>query len=154
MLSLYDIAENKTNGSIAYFKKGTAQVHCRFVFGCIVFGDIEDQITINGKFIKIKPLEFDYAYYMAGTIHRTNGPALINNNSKQWWVNDMRHRLDGPAVEWSNGSLEWWINDLRHRLDGPAIEWGNGNLEWWINGKRLSYDKERMLNTWYENRSK
>ena len=31
------------------------------------------------------------------------------------------HRVDGPAIEYSNGTKEWYINGKRHRLDDPAI---------------------------------
>jgi len=45
----------------------------------------------------------------------------------------IRHRLDGPAVEYSNGSKEWRVNDKRHRLDGPAVEYSNGSKVWSVN---------------------
>jgi hypothetical protein len=47
-------------------------------------------------------------------------------NYREWVLFD-RHSLlsrrDGPAVE-SFDSLykEWWLNGVRHRLDGPAID--------------------------------
>lgn len=37
-----------------------------------------------------------------------------------------------------------------HRLDGPAVVFDNGVKIWWINGIRLSIDKEKLLNIWYE----
>ena len=40
------------------------------------------------------------------------------------------HRLDGPAIEWSNGKL--------HRLDGSAVEWKYDHKEWWVDGKKLT----------------
>ena len=33
------------------------------------------------------------------------------------------HRLDGPSREFKDGYKEWYINGIRHREDGPAIEW-------------------------------
>ena len=50
----------------------------------------------------------------------------------------MLHRLDGPAIEFSNGNKRWYQNDCLHRLDGPAIEWSDGTREWYINGDRYS----------------
>ena len=44
------------------------------------------------------------------------------------------HRLDGPAVEFTDGTKEYWVEDQQHRLDGPAIEWADGSKEYWING--------------------
>jgi hypothetical protein len=46
----------------------------------------------------------------------------------------MRHRLDGPAIEWADGDKSWYVNGKRHRLDGPAVEYTNGNRSWYVNG--------------------
>jgi hypothetical protein len=32
---------------------------------------------------------------------------------KEWFMNDKRHRTDGPAIEWPDGTKEWFLND-RH----------------------------------------
>jgi hypothetical protein len=40
---------------------------------------------------------------------------------------------DGPAIEY-DGRKEWWRFGVRHRVDGPAIEYGSGRKEWWLNG--------------------
>ena len=34
----------------------------------------------------------------------------------------LQHNEKGPAVEWYDGDKEWWINGMYHRTDGPAIE--------------------------------
>ena len=34
----------------------------------------------------------------------------INKWNKQWWLNDKRHREDGPAIEYPDGTKEWWLN--------------------------------------------
>ena len=34
----------------------------------------------------------------------------------------------------SDGTKQWWINGLLCRGDGPAIEWSNGDKEWYIDG--------------------
>ena len=49
-----------------------------------------------------------------------------------------RHRVYGPAVEYTDGSREWYQHGLRHRLDGPAIEFPDGRCAWYINGKVLT----------------
>jgi hypothetical protein len=53
----------------------------------------------------------------------------------------IRHREDGPAIEYINGDKVWYLNGKRHRMDGPAIEYISGAKEyisgvksWWING--------------------
>lgn len=67
-----------------------------------------------------KPQE-EYYYFNNGSVHRSDGPAIITYNSKNWLQRGVRHRLDGPAIEWTNGSREWWKANNRHRPDGPAL---------------------------------
>ena len=57
------------------------------------------------------------------------------NGSKAWYLNDKRHREDGPAVEYADGSKEWYLNGKLHREGGPAVEYANGNKLWYLNGK-------------------
>ena len=48
---------------------------------------------------------------------------------------NIRHRLDGPAVErGDDGYKAWYVNDKQHRLDGPAVEYAGGYKEWWVDG--------------------
>jgi hypothetical protein len=63
------------------------------------------------------------------------------NGTKYWYVNDKRHREDGPAVEYANGGKEWYIDGKRHRLDGPAIEYANGYKAWYIDNKELTKEE-------------
>ena len=73
--------------------------------------------------------------------HRLDGPAVEwSDGSKQWWINNKLHRLDGPAVEWLDGRKAWYVNGDKHRLDGPAIEWSDGGKQWWVNNKRHRLD--------------
>lgn len=39
-------------------------------------------------------------------------------------------------TESADGRREWWLNGVPHREDGPAIEWPDGRREWWLHGKR------------------
>ena len=64
-----------------------------------------------------------------------------NNGDKLWYQNGKLHRLDGPAVEWSDGDKFWYQNGKRHRLDGPAIEWATGSKAWYIEGKELTEEE-------------
>lgn len=67
--------------------------------------------------------------------HREDGPAIEwVDGGKEWYLNGKRHRKDGPALERGNGDREWFLNNKRHRLDGPAIEYGNGEKVWYVNG--------------------
>jgi hypothetical protein len=58
--------------------------------------------------------------------------------TKHWYINDKRHREDGPAMEWVNGDKYWYINGKCHREDGPAMECVNGDKYWFIDGKLLT----------------
>src|SRR6056297_164541 len=76
--------------------------------------------------------------------HREDGPALeYANGTKSWWLNGELHREDGPAVEWSDGTKSWFLNGKRHRGGGPAIEGANGYKEWWLNGVELTEEEWR-----------
>ena len=63
------------------------------------------------------------------------------------------HRTDGPAIELPDGTKQWWLDGELHRTDGPALEYPNGNRLWIINGKRLSPEKEAILNQWWDNKN-
>ena len=68
--------------------------------------------------------------------HRLDGPAIEwSNGSNLWYVNNKRHRLDGPAVKYADGGKMWYVNGKQHRLDGPAVEYADGSKEWWVNNK-------------------
>ena len=62
----------------------------------------------------------------------------FSDGSRGWHINDVRHRIDGPAVEWADGGREWYVNGVRHRTDGPTVERANGTREYWIHGVELN----------------
>jgi len=77
-----------------------------------------------------------YADKAMEIFHRLDGPAIeYSDSSKSWYVNGKLHRLDGPAIEYSKGYKAWYVNDTRHRLDGPAIEYSDGYKEWYVDGQ-------------------
>ena len=49
----------------------------------------------------------------------------------------IRHREDGPAVEYANGYKEWWQNGQLHRLDGPAAEYTDGDKYYYYQNKEF-----------------
>jgi hypothetical protein len=69
-----------------------------------------------------------------------NGGELweFNTGDKYYYLNNRRHRKDGPAVEFANGDKVWYINGILHREDGPAIECANGYYRWYLHGECLS----------------
>lgn len=51
---------------------------------------------------------------------------------------NIRHRVDGPAMEWYDGGSRWLQNGKVHRMDGPAIIWPSSTKEWWIDGECIT----------------
>lgn len=39
------------------------------------------------------------------------------------------HKEDGPALVTTDGHYEYWVDNKRHRLDGPAVEYGSPHIE-------------------------
>jgi len=66
---------------------------------------------------------------------------VYDNGDKHWYLNDKRHREDGPAIECANGDKVWYLNDKCHREDGPAVEYVNGYKAWYLNDKYLTKDE-------------
>jgi hypothetical protein len=58
-----------------------------------------------------------------------------------WHLNGLRHRTDGPAIEWADGDKSWYSNGLLHRTAGPAIEWASCSIEWYLDGRYLTFDE-------------
>ena len=79
---------------------------------------------------------------LEGLLHRIDGPAVEwSDGSKEWYVNGEWHRIDGPAVVRRNEYKTWWVNGQLHRVDGPAVVRSNGTKEWWIEGEDLTEDE-------------
>jgi len=51
-------------------------------------------------------------YYKGYMIHRDIGPAIDNKHcvNKEWYLNGLRHREDGPAVK-NFGNTLWYIKN-------------------------------------------
>ena len=78
-------------------------------------------------------------WYQNGRHHRLDGPAIEwSDGGKSWYQNGERHRVDAPAIEYSNGDKYWYQNGNLHRLDGPAVKYADGSVQYWENGKQIS----------------
>ncbi len=77
-------------------------------------------------------------YYLNGVLHREDGPAReMANGDKSYWINGKCHR-DGdlPSIICSNGEKYYSINGLLHREGNmPAIDYPNGDKSYWNHGK-------------------
>ena len=51
------------------------------------------------------------------------------------------HRIDGPAIEYTDGSKQWYQKGLLHRTDGPAVKWADGDEFWYINDRMMTEDE-------------
>lgn len=73
-------------------------------------------------------------------------PICKNNNGvKIWSIDGVRHRIDGPALEWPNGLKAYYSEGLCHRLDGPAIINEHAIMSWFYKGYQLPGD---AINSW------
>ena len=68
-----------------------------------------------------------------------------DNGTKFWYLNDKRHREDGPAMEFADGPKYWYLNGKRHREDGPAIEYANGDKYWYLNDKEVTEEEHKRM---------
>lgn len=70
-----------------------------------------------------------------GKLHREDGPAIEKSNgSKEYWVNGIRHRINGPAIDRQFERI-WYLNGEFHRINGPAIQRINDCKQWFQYGK-------------------
>ena len=67
-----------------------------------------------------------------------------NGHTKKWWLKNLLHREDGPAIECSSGARFWFQNGKRHRIGGPAVMEACGNMEWWENGKHIKVTPRQL----------
>jgi len=110
---------------------------------------------------KDKPYEVDIdgtkRWYQNNLLHREDGPAVeYTNGTKYWYQNNLLHRDDGPAVEHASGTKCWYQNGVAHREDGPATEHANGDKHWYKNGELHREDGPAIeyangTKAWYKN---
>ena len=60
------------------------------------------------------------------------GKYLIEFNiwkDKMWFYNDLLHREDGPAIEYSTDAFEWYLEDKRYTKEDWKLEMRHRKLE-------------------------
>jgi|TARA_R110000851_G_scaffold169814_1_gene316109 hypothetical protein len=67
----------------------------------------------------------------------------IDRLGNKFWrlPNIIKHRTDGPAIEWVDGDKWWFLNGEQHRIDGPAIECMDGSTQWWLHDAEMTFDE-------------
>ena len=93
---------------------------------------IEDDGTIN--------------YYLGDLHHNPEGPAVIGfaGRHKEYWFKGLRHRIEGPAIEYLDGDYEYWEKGRRHNSQGPA-KCIDGVVEYWIDGRKYANEDEYIM---------
>lgn len=152
----YDIVTLDNDNSTRYYKKGTEILHR--LDGPALYAYNRTEWWVNDKLHRIGGPAVEWVsgskeWYINGYPHRIDGPAIELKRIKEWHVNGKLHRVDGPAIQYANGDYIWMVNGKCHKLDGPAVDY-DGTKEWWIDGKRMSPEKENIMNIWYENGNK
>jgi hypothetical protein len=83
-------------------------------------------------------------YNVNNQYHRLDGPAIeYSNGNKYWYKNGLPHREDGPALEFYYGEKWWYKNGKQHREDGPAIERFDGEKRYWYNGEYFDVETDK-----------
>tara|TARA_B110000503_G_C7114828_1_gene399881 strand:+ start:944 stop:1201 length:258 start_codon:yes stop_codon:yes gene_type:complete len=57
---------------------------------------------------------------------------------KCYFENSIYQSLDNKVMAHSKTYSVLWLTGVRHRDDGPAVEYANGNKEWYYHGKHIS----------------
>jgi hypothetical protein len=68
---------------------------------------------------------------------------IVYKDRTEWYLNNMLHREDGPAIEYADGDKHWYLNGKRHREDGPACKLEDGYKAWFWKGKIITKKKLR-----------
>ena len=72
--------------------------------------------------VEVDEYGVSYYYNHAGQLHRVEGPAIIyTNGDKSCWLNGYRHRIGGPAVVW-HGSVEWWLYGVQYTEEAYHLQ--------------------------------
>ena len=73
----------------------------------------------------------------------------IDHEGNKFYYSDramvIRHKLNGPAVEWADGDKEWSVNGTLHRGDGPAIMSALNGNKWFLNGREVTEEEHAQL---------
>lgn len=70
--------------------------------------------------------------------NRFEGHCYVEKWAAQYWIKKGKilHRDDGPAAVFDNGDKTWVINNLFHRLDGPAMFNGD-EITYYISDEKI-----------------
>lgn len=76
-----------------------------------------------------------------GNVHREDDLPAVHYEtavpSDEWFTHGVHTRIGKPATVYDNGNTTWYVNDQKHRIDGPAVDWKTKTF-WFINGIELT----------------
>ena len=114
--------------------------------------EFDDHMRLLGKgehnfddtIVKINDMEIMYLCNKTKNVHRENGPAhiVVGNHESwfcDWYVNDIKHRLDGPASV-DNLYEDWYIHGTK--ATNKIHQWAK---QQGINLKKMSNDDRTLL---------
>ena len=82
-----------------------------------------------------------------GIRHREDGPSIeYPNGEKRWFKNDKLHRLGAPAI-YGAAYEAWYLDGLCHRVDGPA-QTCDGEKNWFYYGKSIKVSSQEEFEQW------
>lgn len=100
--------------------------------------DIKNQKFIYNTFFKSILVENSTVYVRVVTLNGDKYTGIWKGSgASEHYVDGLRHRVDGPAVEHTNGTKEWYFEGLHHRDDGPAIVFSDGTTHFWVHGQKI-----------------
>ena len=72
---------------------------------------------------------------------------IEDDGTIHYYLGDLHYNPDGPAViGFAGRHKEYWFKGLRHRIEGPAIEYLDGDYEYWQKGRLiLSFGEAGLL---------
>ena len=68
--------------------------------------------------------------------------------NKFYYINNVLHREDGPAIEFTSGNKHWYKYGKLHRENGPAVEDADGYKGWYLNDEFYGYDDKFTNESW------
>jgi len=103
------------------------------------------------KFEKFNDPEVKIDYYSNG-----------QKRYEEWYLNDKRHREDGPAIQrwYESGQKyeEWYLNNKEHREDDPSCQnWyenGQKRYEYWYLNNKIHREDGPSYQQWLYNGQK
>jgi hypothetical protein len=100
--------------------------------------------TYQEPFFGQDPVGKVIRYYLLDTLHRVDGPAVIySNGTKLWYLHGKLNSVNDQPSRITHEKKEWFHNDVLHRIGGPAVVYRkNTRIEWYFQGNLHSQNDQ------------